>query len=313
MQEWVLLVVGDGCGEPTAQVMGEFSDERVRYIDLPVWFGEQSGPNSIGMALADTEYIALLNHDDVWLEDHLATALQELSDSRADLFVGRSAMALRCVSTADGERPFFSAVSLLLQRFKPGISDFEPCSAWVFRSSLVQRVGLWRSARVLMRTPLDDWVLRFWREGASLSSATDITVLQLRTYWNRTPGAAYDAPCPEYEFLDSWLGTTDAAGLREAIAADVARTEAEKRPMGRWERIRSNSVFQTKRLIARLCRHVYRWTGWDAYSQWLRWRGKKPGWRLAELVQARTGRALPPAPDFEAVLAEVRKQMARER
>ena len=88
---WRMLVLGDGCDARTPNALQDIADPRVSYIDLPVRFGEQSGPNSVGMSLATTDWIAFLNHDDLWLPDHLEYALEKLARSGADLFLGQAA------------------------------------------------------------------------------------------------------------------------------------------------------------------------------------------------------------------------------
>ena len=72
LTDWELIVVGDACTDDTADVVASFDDPRIRYHALAANVGEQSGPNNEGVALARGEMIAFLNHDDLWLPDHLA-------------------------------------------------------------------------------------------------------------------------------------------------------------------------------------------------------------------------------------------------
>src|SRR5262245_25925832 len=71
--DWEWLIVGDGCTDDTAAVVGRVGDERIRFTNLPKNHGEQSAPNNAGVALAAGTYIAFLNHDDLWFSDHLST------------------------------------------------------------------------------------------------------------------------------------------------------------------------------------------------------------------------------------------------
>ena len=66
---WQVLVIADCCHESFEKNV-DLSDNRVKFINLPKRCGNQYGPNSVGIHLADTEYIAFLNHDDVWVSDH---------------------------------------------------------------------------------------------------------------------------------------------------------------------------------------------------------------------------------------------------
>ncbi|MEZ5144444.1 MAG: glycosyltransferase family A protein [Acidimicrobiales bacterium] len=108
-----LLVIGDGCTDDSADVVGAVAatDDRVRWIDLQPGVGHQYGPNNEGICRARGDLIAYLGHDDLWLPDHLATL----------------------VDAADRGHRFTHAVTLLVsphdppsrhpapgQRFEPG-------------------------------------------------------------------------------------------------------------------------------------------------------------------------------------------------
>ena len=73
--DFEILVIGDACTDDTGDVVRSFNDPRVSYLSLPLNFGEQSGPNNVGIARAQGRYIAFLNHDDFGFPDHLGAAL----------------------------------------------------------------------------------------------------------------------------------------------------------------------------------------------------------------------------------------------
>lgn len=83
--DWEQIVVGDACTDDTADVVASFGDPRIRFVNLAQNFGEQSGPNNTGMALASGGLIAYLNHDDLWLPDHLEKLVAHIDRKRADL------------------------------------------------------------------------------------------------------------------------------------------------------------------------------------------------------------------------------------
>src|SRR5687767_1721251 len=58
---WRVLVVGDCCPDAGA-VVEELGDPRITFVNLPSRQGEQGPVNSVGMQLATTPLIALLNH-----------------------------------------------------------------------------------------------------------------------------------------------------------------------------------------------------------------------------------------------------------
>ena len=54
--DWTALVIGDRCGDETAEAIRAFHEPRIRYYNLPQRFGEQSGPNSAGLHLAGGDF-----------------------------------------------------------------------------------------------------------------------------------------------------------------------------------------------------------------------------------------------------------------
>ena len=45
-QNWTALVIGDCCGDETADMIRSLGENRIKYYNFPERFGEQSGPNS---------------------------------------------------------------------------------------------------------------------------------------------------------------------------------------------------------------------------------------------------------------------------
>lgn len=183
-RRWVLLVVGDGCDERTANALKPWAeDARVAYVNLSLRCGEQALPNSAAIALADTPYVALLNHDDLWLPHHLETALESLERSSADLFLGRAIMCNGDCDEATFGLPEIMRVSpesrCLSDAFAFSFEWFEPASAWVMRTDAARRVGAWRPSPDLYRVPLQDWLLRAWRSGLRPVSAKSPTCIKV--------------------------------------------------------------------------------------------------------------------------------------
>ena len=73
-QTWTdfeLLVVGDGCTDESAEVVGAIEDPRVTWVNLPENTGNQVGPNNEALRRARGDLMAYLGHDDLWLPRHL--------------------------------------------------------------------------------------------------------------------------------------------------------------------------------------------------------------------------------------------------
>jgi len=70
-RDFELLVVGDGCTDESADVVGRTSDSRVRWYNLQTNHGHQYAANNWGTARASGDVIAYLGHDDLWFPRHL--------------------------------------------------------------------------------------------------------------------------------------------------------------------------------------------------------------------------------------------------
>ena len=81
LTDWEMFIIGDACSDDSGSVAAGFGDRRIRWINIPERFGEQAGPNSVGMALADSPLIAFLNHYDLWMPEHLESASKALETS----------------------------------------------------------------------------------------------------------------------------------------------------------------------------------------------------------------------------------------
>ena len=178
--DWEMLIIGDGCTDDTAEVVASFADARIAFRNLPVNHGEQSAPNNEGMRLARGRYIALLNHDDLWTPDHLATCLEAIEEARADL-------AYTLVVGIDGEGgPWLGGLHAPY--------SFVPASSWVFRRELFGEVGPWRDARTIVGAPSQEWLFRAHRMGKVLHAVRKATVvcvmsgLRPRSYADREEG-----------------------------------------------------------------------------------------------------------------------------
>ncbi|TAG83587.1 MAG: glycosyltransferase family 2 protein [Burkholderiales bacterium] len=176
LQAWELLVVGDACTDDTAAVVAAFCDPRIRFVNLERNCGEQSGPNNWGVAQLKTEFVAYLNHDDFYFDDHLSTAMNTLALAEADLVYS----ALICPLPTSDSQTCAGSNKFFLQGASSGdIYDpvlFVPASSWVLRRSLVSELGGWKSAHDCGMEPSHDFLFRAWRAGKKLASTGAVTV-----------------------------------------------------------------------------------------------------------------------------------------
>lgn len=170
--DWELWVIGDACTDDTEEVVASFADPRINFLNLKSNVGEQSGPNNAGFEHARGRFVAYLNHDDLWLPDHLETAVDGLTRTGADLVFtlmdvvnGDGTNHLRCL-VPDG-------------RYQPGFGV--PASCWVLRRELIEQVGPWRFYRDCYNVPSQNWLYRAWKAGKDLRLIPALTVVAIQS------------------------------------------------------------------------------------------------------------------------------------
>lgn len=210
---WQALVIGDACTDDTAEQISALDDERIRFINLPERFGEQAGPNSVGMALADTPYIAFLNHDDYWFPNHLTVAIQSLEQSGSDLYWAMSAHFKN--RGAWNNRTLFQYVSPKNRRLEDCYEQApvysEPLSAWVARSDAIVKLGPMALASRSSIIPITEYCMRASRLGLTLETSEDITVLK-DGMWHQEP--MYASPA---DYGERWVQLIEAGETDEIL------------------------------------------------------------------------------------------------
>jgi glycosyltransferase involved in cell wall biosynthesis len=214
--EWELIVVGDACTDDTAEVMAQQQDPRIRFVNLERNSGEQSEPNNHGLSLARGAYIAFLNQDDLWFPDHLGRLVVHLEQTGADLVWS----------------PYFSMLNLPPQSAQPWLArldavphgqGFQPslfvvASAWLFRRSLIEKVGPWRSSREFAVPPSQEWLFRAHLRGVLMSFQPLPTLLVV--FSGARPLSYRNRVSNEHRYYLEQLASSDA--FRHALLAQAA-------------------------------------------------------------------------------------------
>ncbi len=218
--DWQALVIGDAWSDDTGSRIAALGDDRIRFVNLPERFGEQAGPNSVGMALAQTPYIAFLNQDDYWFPDHLALAIGALEKSGADMYWSRAAFFTN--RGAWDDEVFFNEVSPAGRRLEdlyecPAFLA-EPMSAWVARREALDRLGPMKLSSQTAQMPIVEYCQRAFRAGLLLEAGDDITVLKDRV-WHAPPNYQNRAHYAEPWVRQIESGRTDS--LRQTIEEDL--------------------------------------------------------------------------------------------
>jgi glycosyltransferase involved in cell wall biosynthesis len=176
LSDWEQIVVGDACSDDTEQVVASFADPRLRFVNLKENVGEQSGPNNEGIRLARGRYIAFLNHDDLWLPDHLESLVKAIEARQADLVYARGISVL-----PDGSRRLLGAAPGGVYR---PVAEVH-ASLWLCCREVFSEVGPWRHSRSCWAVPSQDWLLRAWHLGKKIVASDRVTVIAVHAAYYR--------------------------------------------------------------------------------------------------------------------------------
>ena len=241
--DWEHIIVGDACTDDSATLVQSFADPRLRFVNRAENFGEQSGPNNDGLALARGELVAYLNHDDVWFPDHLASLTAHLDESGADLvhapLVGVDAQGVARCGVTNAEL-----------RYDP--SHFVPASLWLLKRALAEELGGWRHAKdIHASNPSQDFLVRAWRRGKLIACAPRVTVLIVPS--GGRPGAYVTHDASQQAAL---VRAMEAPGFRDQLltrmALESGRELARLQPAARTWRGAAARVIDRLLIAARL-------------------------------------------------------------
>lgn len=286
-----VIVVGDMCDDRTAQVVTQFSELPIRFINLPVRCGEQAIPNAIGTIRARSSHVAYLNHDDAWLPHHIETGLTALGSSETRWFLGASLFSYVGVPHDQGVRPVFSDVTVarrdLSRSFGRTLAYLEPVSSWIVEREAVLKAGNWKPANDTRRTPVQSLGLRLWRTVGSPVTAHEHSAVKLLGGGGDKP--RYHTASGEHHYLGSLMSArgrhwaeliTLEAGERFPRDASISHD---------WDEL---TLRQRRGLGASghpFWAWIFRVTGYDAVESSLARAGATRGHHLARLIMLRTG------------------------
>jgi glycosyltransferase involved in cell wall biosynthesis len=240
--DWELIVIGDNCTDATAAQVASFADPRITYVNLTANFGDQSGPNNVGIGRARGRYIAFLNHDDIWFPDHLRAAVEHLQATNAEGIVARSAFIRRNEPDANGWRSLVLGIGID-GRYDP-VLTVGPASGLVLKRETVLVTGPWRPALECFGPSSQQWLFRVWRTGADLRTMPQLTLVQIPS-GSRLQSYVRDDTA-EHEFFFAQM--QDPAALRLLL-----RDHDEglpRRPW--WRRLAKPAAISALRLLAHL-------------------------------------------------------------
>lgn len=162
-----LWVVGDCCTDHTEKVVRSFNhDSRVNWHNLPQNSGYQSIPNNEGIRRGTGQYIAYLNHDDIWLPNHLEDNVRHLQKTNADIVFS----VIQWVYSSTSSRP---DIPLL-----PNLPVPPEATAVLHKRSVVDRIGYWKNVNETYSYPRVDFFRQAQFAGLKFELVPSLTGLK---------------------------------------------------------------------------------------------------------------------------------------
>jgi glycosyltransferase involved in cell wall biosynthesis len=162
-----LWVIGDCCTDHTEAVVHSFNhDSRVHWYNLPQNSGYQSKPNNEGIRRGKGKYIAYLNHDDIWLPNHLEDTVAHLEKTDADIVFS----IIQWVYSFTISKP---DIPLL-----PSLPIPPEATAVLHKKSIINIVGYWKNIHETYSYPRVDFFRQAQFAGLKFSIVPALTGLK---------------------------------------------------------------------------------------------------------------------------------------
>ena len=173
-QNFELLVVGDCCTDDSEQIVKEFKDSRIKWINLETNCGSQFGPNNQGLRIAKGKYVAYVNHDDIWLKNHLSWSVYQLEKYESGLSISN------CIALGPPDSNIFRITN---NKFDKMNGSWTPPSSVVHRLDAIQTIGYWKDFRETS-FPIDtEFISRFFSYSIGIIEVPTITVVKYPAAW----------------------------------------------------------------------------------------------------------------------------------
>ena len=269
--------------------------------------GTQSGPNSIGIELSMTEYTAFMNHDDIWLQDHLENAIETLEKTKSDFFIGKCGYGRQLFTSKKLKKLVFYFASpdhrTPDMSFDKSSILFETASSWMIKTTCAKKIGYWKDPREIIRPAVQNWVIRAWRKKTKFVFGDKITVLKIYTHQTKTSKTRYSVKGLAHIYILDLLENQNSDSVREFVNKSI---EHNKEPVDTETKVLKEypKVFR-KILINRFTKSVCKYTGLDSFEIFYTIVGLKKGRDTKKVSVDRTGEPLPEKVDIKRVIDKV--------
>lgn len=234
-----VIVVGDACTDDTGEAVAAVRDSRITFVNLPRNWGEQSVPSNEGIARARGEFVAFLNHDDLFLPWHLANLL---AVHRAGADVAWCPYFVVYPPAESASASYALTAVTASERFDP--LPFIVASATSYKKSVLAKVGGWTRASQTRLSPSQDLLFKAHKAGFEIRR-TDTPSLLVFYTGDRKDAYITRSALEHRRFFDLMRAEEGAlyAELLRASVQDAARMARMSAPF-----------FMLKRLYARIAR-----------------------------------------------------------
>ena len=157
-QNWELIIVDDCSNDDTPDKIATLNDNRITIIRLDKNSGLPATPRNIGIRAAKGEFIAFLDHDDVWSPDKLTVQVDWLRQDP------ESALISCPLIISSPDKKYNNSKTTNKRKYQSGYMhdkllqyNFIACSSVVVRASVIDEVGYFDEDPQV--SAIEDWDL----------------------------------------------------------------------------------------------------------------------------------------------------------
>jgi len=166
---WELLIVNDGSTDNTAEIVRKFVDldERIKLFNKPN--GGIASSRNYGFANAKGDFIAYLDHDDLWTSEKLALQVEAFSmRNEVDVIFGNGIVfysnAIQESYRYDTITGFYTHRELYLKQIR---ANYIPILSLLVRRKVLEAIGPWDESEIYQGCDDYDYWFRMARANAN--------------------------------------------------------------------------------------------------------------------------------------------------
>lgn len=182
-ENFELWVIGDGCTDNSAGLVQSYDDPRVNWYNLPENTGYQSEPHNEGLRRSKGKYIAYLNHDDIWLPNHLQELINLIENTGADFVYSIMVWILDWTDN-------YADIPIYPNSPRP-----PEATVTLHRSEIIDEIGYWKSPHETKAIPRAEYFRKAQFNGKRFELVPLLTALK---FGGSTGGYSAIGNQPEY-------------------------------------------------------------------------------------------------------------------